>query len=291
MASTAGAQRAWVVAIGRPEVGYAWEAGGLRVECAFDGKPSVDETDASPRAGALTHYGAPPGEVGHELLSADELGERLGCELVSTLVLDSPILLRNLPLRLMALEAVEQLPTGADGEAVRAGLRTRQPHADLFVRPVKCAGHGLFAASAIPAHALLGEYVGVLTSASGFAQRGALDAYVCAYPAAELCVTADKIGGLMRTLNHAPAPVANVSMVPVMVDGAYHLALLTRTAVGKGSQLLLDYGRGYWAVRDVQQLRLDAAGVDKCLRGSGTGAGEAVERTPDDEADGDAACG
>lgn len=239
----------WIVTLDRADIGHAWDALGRRISRA---RFADHLSDTKP----LFHYGAAPGERGHELLSAAELGARLGCELVSTLVLVSPILLRELPLLLLAPEAVEPLPACVDAAAVRAQLRARRTHPALCVRSVGGAGHGLFALEPIAPHALLGEYVGLLCAAGSLAARGASDPFVCTYPAFELCVTASAVGGLMRTINHAPGARANVSMVPVLVDGAYHLAMLSRSEVGRGQQLLLDYGKGYWAARGVQPQQL-----------------------------------
>lgn len=185
------------------------------------------------------------------MLPGDAFAERHGFELSCALTAASTSLLRELPLRQFAQDAVEALPDGADRDAVLTRLRSRKPSGDIYVAEVDGAGLGLFAAAPLDPHTPLGEYVGLLQEQRSVPNGGRADDYVCAYPADGLCVSAQHMGGLMRILNHADDGGANVALFPVFVDGAYHLAILTRSArIERGTQLVLDYGRGYWRARD-----------------------------------------
>jgi hypothetical protein len=129
-------------------------------------------------------------------------------------------------------------------DAVRGGLCHEASL--VYVAPDAYGGHGLFAAVDLPKHALVGEYVGAL-------QRGVCalsDPYLMCYPSAPgaLYLSGKDAGSLMRFVNHAPLgdPANNCKCVAILVDGAYHLCLVTTCAVAARVEFAFDYGPVYW---------------------------------------------
>ena len=69
------------------------------------------------------------------------------------------------------------------------------------------------------------------------------------YPGNELFVSAREAGSIFRFANHAPGAAANIDVLPLLVDGAYHMVLVTRREIARGAALHLDYGVDFWAAR------------------------------------------
>lgn len=242
---------AWLRCLGQ-ELSYCWDEHGRRR--TGPGAADLEVSD---------HFsvGAPAGAAGHSSLTPAEFEAQFEFELVPTLVVTSKKLLRDLPLRLLPASELAPLPAGTAVDVAKRLRRGYDGRDALYVADAGCAGHGLFAARALPPRACLGEYVGLLrddsdhatqhveaaaAAAAGDASTGG-DAYVMRYPAVGLHVSARELGGLLRFANHALAgDGANVKIAPCIVDGAWHMVALTTRAVAACEQLRFDYG-GYAA--------------------------------------------
>lgn len=209
-----------------------------------------DEWAPLPKPPAYVAYGGPVGDAKHELLDASALEAQLHFELIAVVVAASPELQRSLPLENLPIDALpaDFLPEvallGKFVDAVRGGLCHEASL--VYVAPDAYGGHGLFAAVDLPKHALVGEYVGAL-------QRGVCalsDPYLMCYPSAPgaLYLSGKDAGSLMRFVNHAPLgdPANNCKCVAILVDGAYHLCLVTTCAVAARVEFAFDYGPVYW---------------------------------------------
>jgi len=209
-----------------------------------------DEWAPLPKPPAYVAYGGPVGDAKHELLDASALEAQLHFELIAVVVAASPELQRSLPLENLPIDALpaDFLPEvsllGTFVDAVRGGLCHEASL--VYVAPDAYGGHGLFAAVDLPKHALVGEYVGAL-------QRGVCalsDPYLMCYPSAPgaLYLSGKDAGSLMRFVNHAPLgdPANNCKCVAILVDGAYHLCLVTTCAVAARVEFAFDYGPVYW---------------------------------------------
>ena len=206
------------------------------------------------------HYGGVPGDAAHERLSRDEIEERVGFTLTASIVAETPEVLRSLPLHNLPSDA---LPAELEppehlvewlAAAVRAGPTGPADASRIFVAPDAYGGHGLFAAVELPAHTLVGEYLGTLCRETGSTGSSTTDdGYVMRYPdaAGALYVTARDAGSLARFVNHAPTGAAanNCTCWAVLVDGAYHTCVVTTRAVAAREELAYDYGDAYWAAR------------------------------------------
>lgn len=206
-----------------------------------------------PKPPACVAYGGPVGDANHKLLDAPSLEAMLHFELIAVVVAASPELQRSLPLENLPMDALpaEFLPEvalhGTFVDAVRGGLCDEASL--VYVAPDAYGGHGLFAAVDLPKHALVGEYVGAL-------HRGVcaldmeVDPYLMCYPSAPgaLYLSGKHAGSLMRFVNHAPLgdPANNCKCVAILVDGAYHLCLVTTCAVAAREEFAFDYGPVYW---------------------------------------------
>ena len=119
---------------------------------------------------------------------------------------------------------------------------------------------------ALPAHAVVGEYVGALRCDTPATDLAA-DRYAMRYPdiAGELRVTAREGGSVARFVNHAPTGSAanNCTCWAVLVDGAYHICVVTARPVLAREELAYDYGDGFWAAR-----RARACGGDELHEGA-----------------------
>ena len=202
---------------------------------------------------ARVHYGGPEGDPRHELLDATACHARLGFVLSASLTLGSAGLQRSLALDNLDEEALpeELRPPIAACEALVAAVRSGGRLGAVFVAPDAWGGHGLFAGTDLAAGTLLGEYVGSLcreTAGGGAAERG--DTYMMRYPdsSGSLYVSALDEGSLMRFVNHAPRGEAanNTTCWAVLVDGAYHIVVVTTRAVRAMEEFAYDYGAEYW---------------------------------------------
>jgi hypothetical protein len=236
---------------------YAWDAYGRRML-----RSACNEQLPLPEPPAFVHYGGAPGDESHQRLTSYELEALLGFELSASLCVHSPELLRNLPLENLDPEALPSdlaPPDGLDTLALASHVRIGWSHPGVYVASDSYGGHGLFAAEALPPLSIIGEYIGTLArnmhSCSEEAEEAIQDMYVMRYPdtAGGLSLSARFSGSLSRFLNHAErgSATCNCTIVAILVDGAFHLCVITSRAVCCREQLAFDYGRAYWDGRNL----------------------------------------
>ena len=135
----------------------AWTANGARVRC------EAESTRAEPPL--HINYGGSVGDASHQLLARSAFEEQLNFNMSASLMIGTPELQRGLPLENLAPEHLpeELMPPaeliGALSDAIRAG---HTPISNFYIAPDAHGGHGLYAATELPRHAMLGEYVGAL---------------------------------------------------------------------------------------------------------------------------------
>jgi len=238
----------------------AWDEYGRCVRC-----PSREDGSRGDNGSPLLepptriHYGGATGDTGHRLLERHELEEVTGFSLIANLTTLTTELQRNLPLWNLPLDALppELRPPPELHDSLAAAIRNgRSASESFYVASDAHGGHGLFAMSALPAHTLLGEYVGVLSEVSSVDPRttSKIDAYVMSYPDAggQLQISARELGSLMRFVNHAPVSDAarnNCSCYAVLVDGVYHTVVMTTRVTAPREEFRYDYGDAYWVHR------------------------------------------
>lgn len=109
-------------------------------------------------------------------------------------------------------------------------------------------GYGLFAEESFPLGTYIGYYTGVVRQWSLWKQNQ--NGYCFRYPSwfwPIFMIDALKEGNEMRFVNHSDTP--NLEVLSQLEDGVFYLFFRTRTAVLKGEQLTLDYGKDYWRRR------------------------------------------
>lgn len=160
------------------------------------------------------------------LLSLQELGERFGFEYSARLQF-----LHESELRTLAYWGVDQvedvewtaLPFLVNVENVRAFLDAGRLHEHVVsVREIGVVGgidlgFGLFAEEPVPAHFLIGEYVGVVSS------TGSPTPYSLNYPSGSGGheINASDVGNIIRFVNHSATP--NAIFRSVLLDGLAHV--------------------------------------------------------------------
>ena len=206
------------------------------------------------------HFGGLAGDPEYELLERAVFEQRLGVALSASLVVATPELQRGLPLENLSPDNVPDAlrPPEAQLEDLANAIRGGHTPIDSFyIAPDAHGGHGLFAATDLPRHMLLGEYVGHVRRETVACDYQS-DAYLMRYPdvAGSLHLSAKDCGSLMRFVNHAPAahPANNATCWAVLVDGAYHTVVVTSRAVRAREEVAYDYGEAYWASRGVPAL-------------------------------------
>lgn len=230
---------AWVCCMGSAPA--AWDENGTRVR--------YDEAVYEPLLQPPSHIRF--GGVDGELLDVATFEERLGFTLTASIEAAAPELIRNLPLDNLPADALppELMPDPLLCEALAHAVRSGSA-ANVFVAPDAYGGHGLFAAANLEPASLVGEYVGTLCRGTAAA---ATDPFIMSYPGAAgaLYLTAKDAGSLARFINHAPRGSAtnNATCWAVLVDGAYHVCVVTTTTIQAGDEIFYDYGKDYWARR------------------------------------------
>jgi len=146
------------------------------------------------------------------------------------------------------------------GDSLRRGLRP-----PLEVRSAGDGfGLGLFAATALEAGALVGEYAGVIQESSDAPPDELIDGhylsdYAWNYPdelpdGTEFEITALREGNELRFANHSDRP--NMAVDHTLVDGLFVTFFRMLTKVSPGTQLTVDYGEDYWTGGFRQRLAL-----------------------------------
>lgn len=169
-----------------------------------------------------------------ELLDLESFEERLGFTLTTSICAASPELQRNLPLENLPPDALppELVPDPAMRQGLEESIRTGRTAGAVFVAPDAYGGYGLYAAEELAPNSLIGEYVGTLCRGTA---ATATDPYIMSYPGAAgaLYLTAKDAGSVARFINHAPrgSPANNATCWAVLIDGAYHICVMTTRAV------------------------------------------------------------
>lgn len=107
-------------------------------------------------------------------------------------------------------------------------------------------GHGLFAATDLPAHTFVGTYTGILRRRPLFAKS---NDYCFSYPTGTwssrpLVIDAQDHGNVIRFINHSKR--SNCEAFGVPVDGTVQVLVRTHRNVLTGEQLTMDYGPHFW---------------------------------------------
>jgi hypothetical protein len=138
---------------------------------------------------------------------------------------------------------------GRYGEALRRGGWERRLEIRHIGGPL---GFGLFAAEAIPAGDLAGEYTGVVRRARRerpLPAGGFSTDYAWGFPevrnfALPLEIDAREAGGLLRFVNHSGRP--NCEPDHFALDGRWRLVFVACLPIAAGDELTIDYGDAYW---------------------------------------------
>jgi len=241
------AAAAWVGTLVDPDALYSWpDATGrsVRWRAGVDA-PRLCCTGST----AVISMDAAPGDNGHRRVTVEELENETGFDMTPILVVGTAGLLSSWPLRLLGQDSFPELPDALAGDydlATLAGLiRSGFVSPDVYIKWVSDEiGYGLFASADLATRTFIGEYTGVVTD-DQVPERDERDGYRMNYPGVGLQISARELGGIPRFVNHSPNP--NVDVNAVLVDGSYHMVYVTLTEVKKDSQLLQNYGTGYWS--------------------------------------------
>ena len=115
-------------------------------------------------------------------------------------------------------------------------------------------GYGIFADDDIPQGQLIAEYLGIIISKEIMMQTGCYDMkYTWSIPAPPystdpafiVYVDAKKSCNFTRFINHNYTP--NVKAAVIYADEGWHMLYIACKPIKKDEQLLVDYGKGYWA--------------------------------------------
>lgn len=120
----------------------------------------------------------------------------------------------------------------------------------LVVRPTPPLGLGVFAGEPIAPGALVAEYAAVARPPDGGTAR-AFDGYGLHYGESlggeSLDLSALHYGNVGRFFNH-DAELQNADLVGCAADGGlFRVVVVSLRAIPEGDQVLVDYGRAYWA--------------------------------------------
>lgn len=125
-------------------------------------------------------------------------------------------------------------------------------------------GYGVVAQEPIAEGAMVGEYTGKLYSYSQISYRSlpdlrfimevgpfGVDKYGMFY---ELFIDAKDKGNFTRFINHSYKP--NLSEKIVFAKGLWHIVLIANQRIDQNAQLSINYGEGYWQVRNSEPIDL-----------------------------------
>jgi hypothetical protein len=123
------------------------------------------------------------------------------------------------------------------GDQVRQGKT-----ADLYVAKVNdVVGHGAFAGEDIEKGGLIGEYTGVVRARC---ENDRNNYYLFEYAKGGAAIDASETGNITRFINHSDKR-ENAVPLNLIVDDVEHVILIAAKDIGKGQQILFDYGQGY----------------------------------------------
>lgn len=127
-------------------------------------------------------------------------------------------------------------------------------------------GFGAFADASIKELDLVGEYTGYLCVEQEFDQE--VDATYSIDvgnfykdelgTGTQLYVDARKSGNFMRFMNHSYEPNVHSLSVYNPSDGLWHVMMYANRYIPKDSQLLIDYGSGFWKSQGIEPVDLTA---------------------------------
>lgn len=121
-------------------------------------------------------------------------------------------------------------------------------------------GFGIFADQFINTGDYIAEYIGLVLSKDEIFKRMPYDvAYTWTIKPpkyydqqAFYLVDSKKTGNFTRFVNHSYEP--NVVALIIYMEDAWHMIYVAMKDIRKGEQLLVDYGKGYWASCDPKEL-------------------------------------
>lgn len=125
-------------------------------------------------------------------------------------------------------------------------------------------GFGAFADAPIKELDSVGEYTGYLCVEQEFDQEVdstySIDvgSFYTDELGSQLYVDAKKSGNFMRFMNHSYEPNVHSLSVYNPVDGVWHVMMYASQYIPKDSQLLINYGSGFWESQGVEPVDLTA---------------------------------
>lgn len=136
------------------------------------------------------------------------------------------------------------------------GTHFRKEISGGFLPPVsirwidETMGYGVFAESAIPAGAFIGEYTGIVRKRKRFVDRR--NDYCFEYTIGDwvfnpYIIDAKEQGNFTRFINHSDEP--NLEPLSVYADGVMHIVFIATKPILEGTQLSYHYGDAFWKKR------------------------------------------
>ena len=111
-------------------------------------------------------------------------------------------------------------------------------------------GYGVFANQAIPRHAFVGEYTGIVRKRQFFGRwknRYCFDYTIGFDRKTPYVIDAKARGNFSRYINHSDHP--NLETASVLYKGMMHVIFYAIVDIPQGAQLCYDYGVKYWEGR------------------------------------------
>jgi hypothetical protein len=185
------------------------------------------------------------------LLTTREFEALVGAAFIPTLDFERPSILEDIVARTKKMHKKGELLR----EQLWLGSYFRKEVESLFFPDVvvrwidDSIGWGAFAARNFRKMEYITEYSGKVRRRE---RRDKKNAYCFEYIIASQCATpytidAQDQGGVGRFINHSSQP--NLLSTLATVDSVEHVILITDRAIGKGEQLVFDYGPDYWRHR------------------------------------------
>lgn len=211
--------------------------------------------DAKPRGSGLLPHGSHPillkrADGGMEALSEGDFQNRFGVRYLPTMPKEAPEALRrdHANYRAAYEGGLGKRPAILADRDYSAQIESGRGAPVYIAKVSDRIGFGAFAAGAIKAGDLIGEYTGEWRDGVPY-EEALHNGFLFEYPTAgRYQVDAGKAGSLMRFVNHS-AENANARAVFQFHGGYYHILYVAKRDIGLDEQILLDYGPKYWQGR------------------------------------------
>ena len=185
-----------------------------------------------------------------EVLSPEAFEKRFGVRYLPSMPAEAPAALRQAHANFRAAYdgSLGPRPAILADKDVQAQFEAGHAAQVYVARAGESVGFGAFAARAIKAGQLIGEYTGAWRDGVPYAEAKE-NGYLFEYPAAgRYLVDASREGSAMRFVNHSDKN-ANARAVFAFRDGYYHILYVATRDIAVDEQVLIDYGGKYWEGR------------------------------------------